>query len=106
MDKSDKVKFTIGSGSSASLRTENNFKSAEKWTEAEVTEWFNANDLNVAMLNHLKPIDGEILKQLWEMKTSATDYYYKSFENSDNYDIRSTLIFTSRLNNLFQNFNF
>jgi hypothetical protein len=104
LDKADKVKFTIGSASSVSIISNiSSNKNVEKWSEQEVIEWFNSNDLNISMLNHLKPIDGEILKQLWELKTSAPDYYYTSFEKSNAYSLRSTLMLTSRLNNLFQN---
>ena len=105
LEKADKVKFTIGSASSVSIISNiSSNKNVEKWSEHEVIEWFNSNDLNISILSHLKPIDGEILKQLWELKSSAPDYYYKSFEKSNAYSLRSTLMLTARLNNLFQNF--
>lgn len=78
-----------------------NQKFIENWNKNQVKEWFIDNNLNVGIYNYFNPCDGEILKQLYEMKISAPEFFYKSLNRIENNDLRSIVAFSFRLNLLF-----
>jgi hypothetical protein len=70
----------------------------EKSSEKDVEEWFRSENLSIDIYNLLKP-NGEILKEYFLLKSNAPDYYYRTLEKTT--DLRSALVFSSKLNNLF-----
>lgn len=80
---------------------ENKEKPVEKWNEDEVKEWFRNNFLNESILNFFEPCNGIILKQIYEMRRDAPEFFYQSFRNL-NIDMNSILNFTHKLKNIFE----
>ena len=71
----------------------------EKSSEKDVEEWFRLENLSINIYNLLKPCNGEILKEYFLLKSNAPDYYYRTLEKTS--DLRSALLFSSKLNNIF-----
>ena len=71
----------------------------EKSSEKDVEEWFRLENLSINIYNLLKPCNGEILKEYFLLKSNAPDYYYRTLEKTT--DLRSALLFSSKLNNIF-----
>ena len=69
--------------------------------ETLVKDWFVKNNLNLDIYEYLAPCDGEILRQLYEMKCTAPEFYYKSLHRIEENGLRSIVVFTSRLTSLF-----
>ena len=85
---------------SASIATEcAKLSITDKSSANDVEEWFRNENLNMDIFNHLKPCDGEILKQYFLLKSNAPEYFYRTLEKI--VDLRSALLFSSKLSKLF-----
>ena len=84
-----------------STNAKKKFSLTNESSEKEVQDWFSDQNLNMAIFEYLKPCDGEILKQMHDMKCKAPEFYYRSLEKILKDDLRSIALFTSRLNNLY-----
>jgi len=73
----------------------------EQWSEQEVAEWFKKNNLNVSILENLKPCNGAVLKELHYMKTHSSEFYYKSLKEIKDIRLNSIILFSSCLEKLF-----
>ena len=74
-------------------------------TEEQVKEWFVQNNLNMDIFEYFSPCNGEILKQLYEMKSSAPEFYYKAMHRIEENCLRSIVLFTARLSKLYASVN-
>jgi hypothetical protein len=72
----------------------------ENWGEAKVKEWFLANNLSLNIYESLKPCNGQIIKQLYEMQRTASEFYYQSIYKIES-NFRSITLFSFFLNKLF-----
>ena len=52
-------------------------KKRRPMSENQVKEWFLVNNLNMDIFEYLSPCNGEILKQLFDMKCNAPEVYDK-----------------------------
>ncbi|RNA44626.1 hypothetical protein BpHYR1_035220 [Brachionus plicatilis] len=77
----------------------------EKWNETKVKEWFEKNGLDVKIFEKFSPFDGVILKQLYEIRRDAPEFYFQSFRMNDQEQIglNSIMKFTHFLNFFFEN---
>ena len=87
---------------SSSLNHQKNDHLTEEWTDVQVKNWFNENNLNLAIYNYLKPESGSILKQIYQMKSNATEFYYQLMSKIDLVKIHEILKFSSCLDKLFE----
>ncbi len=87
---------------SSSLSHQKNDYLIEEWTDIQVKNWFNENNLNLAIYNYLKPESGSILKQIYQMKSNATEFYYQLMSKIDLVKIYEVLKFSSCLDKLFE----
>jgi hypothetical protein len=76
-------------------------KTAMDWSESEVSNWFKENNVDVSILNLLKPCNGEILHQLYLLQHDAPEFFYHSISNNQKIALRNILIFTCKLKKLF-----
>ena len=74
--------------------------SIESWDDGKVKAWFVANNLSLNIYESLKPCNGQIIKQLYEMKCTASEFYYQSVNKVES-NFRSITLFTLFLNKLF-----
>jgi hypothetical protein len=74
----------------------------EEWTEVQVRNWFNLNHLNISIYEYLQADSGSILKQIYQMKTNATEFYYQLMSKIDSVKIHEVLKFSSCLDKLFE----
>ena len=74
----------------------------KNWTEARVNEWFIQNDLSLLIFEHFKPCNGKILKQMFDMKKNAAEFYFKSLSEIKNLKFKAILPFSACLDDLFE----
>ena len=72
----------------------------DNWSEAEVKQWFSKNNINNAILEHLSPCSGVVLKQIYDMKKTAPEFYYQSLKEIKGISLSSISLFTHFLLNL------
>jgi len=75
--------------------------SAKDWTEAMVNEWFIKNGLNLLIFEHFKPFDGKILKQLYDTKQAAPEFYFQAMSKIGNVEFKDIMSFGACLDGLF-----
>ena len=75
----------------------------EDWSETDVKEWFIKNNINLAILDHLTPCPGIVLKQIYEMKKNAPEFFYYSLEKVKDINLSAMSLFTHFLAKLFEN---
>jgi hypothetical protein len=80
-------------------------KELDKTTTDEgfAIKWFKENNLNMNILEELKPCNSSMLKQIYDMKCKAPEFYYQTLKEIKQVDIRSIVIFSECLENLFKN---
>ena len=76
-------------------------KVIELWSETQVRAWFEKNALNTDFFNYLTPFDGEILRQLYEIRCDAPHFFNKSFKRIGNFNVSSLGSFSFQLQKLF-----
>ncbi|RNA26411.1 hypothetical protein BpHYR1_028759 [Brachionus plicatilis] len=83
------------------LKLEEKGVPVEKWNEGQVKEWFQVNGLNESIRIFFEPCNGVILKQIYEMRRDAPEFFYQSFRGL-NLDMNSILNFTHKLKAIFE----
>jgi hypothetical protein len=78
------------------------FNSVEEWSKKDVHEWFLENDLSTVIFEHLKPSTGLILKEMFQMKQNASEFYYSSLKEIENIKFHEIVLFSSCLDRLFK----
>ena len=81
---------------------ENLRRKADDWDEKTVSEWFIENGLNREIERTLKPCNGEILKQMYDMKCRAPEFYYQSLKEIKSVDLGSLTRFSAHLDKIFK----
>ena len=77
-------------------------REAEAWSETEVKEWFSKNNINLAILDHLAPCSGVVLKQIYDMNKRAPEFFYQSLDKIKGLRLNSISIFTHFLVKCFE----
>jgi hypothetical protein len=77
--------------------------SALDWTEERVNEWFERNELNLLIFEHFKPCTGKILKQLYDCKLAALEFYIQPLSKIENVEFKDIMSFGACLDDLFSN---
>jgi hypothetical protein len=67
---------------------------ADDWSEAEVKEWFIKNNVNLAILEHLSPCSGVVLRQMFEMRKIAPEFFYQSLKEIKGINLSALTLFT------------
>ena len=75
--------------------------SAKEWTEEQVKDWFLKENL-IKIYEEMKPLDGPVLYQLYDMKKNIPEFFYKSITKSETLDYKSIAVFGHLLENLFK----
>ena len=93
---------TVNNTDTATVQVQNHTsKQIENWTDDQVKNWFVEKELNLNIFESLKPCNGKIIKQLYEIKCIAPEFYFQSLKEVGNNDLRSITVFTYFLNSLF-----
>ena len=93
---------TVNNTATATVQVQNHTgKQIENWTDDQVKNWFVEKELNLNIFEKLKPCNGKIIKQLFEIKCIAPEFYFQSLKDIGNNDLRSITVFTYYLNSLF-----
>lgn len=74
---------------------------AKDWNEEKVKEWFYQHDI-LAIFDILKPLNGGMLFQLYELKIFSPEFFYKSLTSKECVDIKVVSVFTYELVKLFE----
>ena len=75
-----------------------------EWKENDVEKWFKDEEINALILNDLKPCDGLILNQLYEILKTSPDFFYSALTvKNKEINLRDVAVFTYKLKNLFKN---
>ncbi len=72
-----------------------------KWTHDDVEKWFVEKNLNLAILNDLRPCDGNLLRQLFIMSITAPEFFYHSISSKKELSLRDAAMFSCELAFLF-----
>jgi hypothetical protein len=83
------------------LVLQNKVSEEVKWNAGQVEDWFNNNKLSSKIFEHLHPCDGGMLKRLFDMKRTASAFYYQILKDINGVDTRDILMFSSALEALF-----
>ena len=79
--------------------------SVVKWEEKDVEDWVAKNNIRSSILDNIRPCNGELLYELFSIKTKAPDYFYESLMASeyvvDEFSLRDYAVFFSELKKLF-----
>ena len=74
----------------------------KKWSENDVLKWLNDNEIDKNLISIIMPCNGIILKQLFELRHDAPEFFFQSLNCSKNFnDMKAVLKFTYCLNRLF-----
>ena len=80
----------------------NTSNSAGDWSKKEVEDWFIKNNISMLIFDYLKPSSGSILKQMFQMKNNASEFYYNSLKEIDNIKFHEIVLFSSCLDKIFK----
>jgi hypothetical protein len=92
--KTDMVAFKLHSESEI-------VKRVSYWSTHNIERWFRSNKIDMEMLENFYPINGEILVQLYEIRSMAPHFFYKSFKKSKTDNIKDISAFSFCLFKLF-----
>lgn len=81
-------------------KVEKSDNNVQKWSEDEVEKWFKESG-SMIIYEKLRPCNGELLNQLYELKVNAPEFFYKFVTSDNKLDCRSILVFGNNLNKLF-----
>ena len=76
-------------------------KTANEWTDVEVNEWFAKNNLNMAIYEYLQAHSGKILKQMYQIKSSSSEFFFHSLREIEGIKFHEIILFASCLDELF-----
>ncbi len=74
---------------------------ATNWKEKDVEKWFKDEAINVLILEDLRPCDGLILNQLFEILKTSPDFFYSALTAKNKINLRDVAVFTYKLKRLF-----
>ena len=77
-------------------------KNIEAWTVAEVKEWFIKNSLSLSIFEHFTPCSGIILKQIYDMKKTAPEFFYQSIKEVKDIQINELFLFARFIEEAFE----
>ncbi len=72
------------------------------WSDDQVKEWFESIEC-VSLYQSLKPCNGELLCQLYEMWNNAPEFFYHFVSLDNKLDRHSLLFFTNNFKKIFTN---
>lgn len=75
----------------------------EAWSEDDVKQWFMTNSVDANIMEAILPCKGSILKQLFSMKQTASEFYFQALNKNKNVELKSMLDFNEKMDKLFQN---
>ena len=76
-------------------------KRVSYWSTYNIESWFRSNKLDMEMLENFYPLNGEILAQLYEIRSMAPHFFYKSFKKSKTDNMKEISTFSFCLFKLF-----
>lgn len=79
----------------------NSNKSIEDWNEDQVENWFVDKKIDPIIAKKILPCDGNILKQLYELKQKAPEYFFILLDKDRCLELRSVLRLNASLDKLF-----
>lgn len=79
-----------------------NEPTAVNWTEDQVKNWFLSNNLE-QMFETLKPLNGSILFQLYQIQLHTPEFFYKAITKNELIDLKAIAIFSDLIRKLFKN---
>jgi hypothetical protein len=77
-------------------------KNVEDWSQNQVKEWLMDNKVAKVIVDAIFPCDGIGLKQLYEIKQTAPEFYFQTLNKSKNVEFQAISEFTKLLEKLFQ----
>lgn len=80
----------------------NGKNNAVKWNENDVRYWLANNNIDTEIRETLSQCEGDDLKQLYDMKRTAPEFYFQSLNESGKVKLKSVLLFSRLLEQLFQ----
>jgi hypothetical protein len=81
----------------------NKNRNVDDWNELEVKEWFSKNKLKNSLFEYFRPFSGKMLKQMYQMKQTSSDFFFKSLNNIDGVKFNDIVLFSTSLDDLFKN---
>ena len=99
----DKLVIEISNVQKNSLEDMNNSQIKESMTEIQVEKWFVQEKIDTLIVNFLGKCNGQILKQLWELRQSLPQFFYNPLKNIPQLNQDSIDNFEKALNKLFKN---
>lgn len=81
--------------------TKANKKEAIEWNESKVEEWFINNNFE-EFYEILRPLNGANLFQLYQLQIHTPEFFYKSLTKNDKANVKSLILFSTSLKNLFE----
>jgi hypothetical protein len=78
-----------------------NTDSPKNWTEDQVKDWFLSKNL-IKIYEEVKPVNGGVLYQLYDMKKNIPEFFYKSITKNETLDYKTIANFGNLLENLFE----
>lgn len=74
----------------------------ENWDEKSVKSWLKENKISIALAKRLMPCTGAELRQMYELKKSAPEFYYQILNSKKSLkSLKEIFHFSESLNNLF-----
>lgn len=89
---------TASSGTTAVVAKQS---SVENWSEEKVNKWFAENKIDTRIEKEFCPCTGIVLKQLYDMRNDAPEFYFQSLNTNKKIEIKNVLVFTHLLRKLF-----
>jgi male-specific lethal 1 len=81
--------------------TQNKKDLIQKWSEKEVKKWFDENKFHEKIFKEMDPCDGDLLFQMHILQIEAPEFFYQSITKDKSVDLKSALIFSKKLKELF-----
>ena len=81
--------------------TQNKQDLVKKWRAEEVKNWFNENKFHEKIFREMDPCDGDLLYQMHVLQIEAPEFFYQSITKDKSVDLKSALIFSKKLKELF-----
>lgn len=75
----------------------------EDWKEAELKDWFKKNKLNLSIFEYFRPFNGKMLKQMYVMKQTSSDFFFKSLNNISDVKFNDIVLYSACIDDLFKN---
>jgi len=85
------------------LKNKNGNENVTNWNESDIEKWFSEEAINMLILEDLRPCDGKILNQLFEILTTSPDFFYSALTAKNKINLRDVAVFTYKLKKLFKN---